>query len=221
MADEKKKDEGAKPAGGKSPAAPAGGKAPAGGAAKPAAGGAKPAAGAPAAPAAAPAAGAPAAVPTEKKPKPSARHMGSAKAARRKMRKKKSQIQARRKKEFTYRGHTMDELLKLPFADIIELLPARARRTYIRGLNTEQESFVRRLRASDGPVRTHRREIPIIPEFVGKTVHVHNGHEFQPVDIKPEMIGHALGEFALTRKSVKHSGLGVGATRSSKFMPLK
>jgi small subunit ribosomal protein S19 len=109
----------------------------------------------------------------------------------------------------------------LPFAEIIELLPARARRTYIRGLNSEQESFVRRLRASSEPVRTHRREIPILPEFVGKTVHVHNGKEFQPVDIKPEMIGHYLGEFALTRKSVRHSGLGVGATRSSKFMPLK
>ncbi|MBU0685700.1 MAG: 30S ribosomal protein S19 [Thermoplasmatota archaeon] len=137
------------------------------------------------------------------------------------MRKKKSQIQARRKKEFTYRGHTMEELLKLPFADIIELLPARARRTYIRGLNTEQEAFVRRLRVAGGPVRTHRREIPVLPEFVGKTVHVYNGKEFSPVDIKPEMIGHALGEFSMTRRSVRHSGLGVGATRSSKFMPLK
>ncbi|MCU0859821.1 MAG: 30S ribosomal protein S19 [Thermoplasmata archaeon] len=137
------------------------------------------------------------------------------------MRKKKSQIQARRKKEFTYRGHTMEELLKMPLAEIIELLPARARRTYIRGLNSEQESFIRRLRASEGPVRTHRREIPILPEFVGKTVNVYNGKEFSTVDIKPEMIGHALGEFAMTRKSVRHSGLGVGATRSSKFMPLK
>jgi small subunit ribosomal protein S19 len=222
MADEKKKDDG-KAAAGKAPAgkAPAGGKAPTGGkapAAAPAAGkGAAPAAGAPAA---APAAGAAPEV-KEKKLKPSARYGGSAKAARRKLRKKKSQIQARRKKEFTYRGHTMEELLKLPFAEIIELLPARARRTYIRGLNSEQESFVRRLRASVKAVRTHRREIPIIPEFVGKTVHVYNGKEFSPVEIKPEMIGHALGEFAMTRKSVKHSGLGVGATRSSKFMPLK
>jgi len=177
------------------------------------------------APAAAPAATAPAAAPAaaapEKKLKPSARHAGSAKAARRKLRKKRSQIQARRKKEFTYRGHTMEELLKMPFAEIIELLPARARRTYIRGLNPEQESFIRRLRKANGPVKTHRREIPIIPEFVGKTVSVHNGKEFVTVEIKPEMIGHYLGEFALTRKPVKHSGLGVGATRSSKFMPLK
>jgi small subunit ribosomal protein S19 len=220
MADEKKGVAAQKP-GAKAPADKAGAK-PATPGAKPAAGakpivGGKPAAGA--APVAAPVAG-PTPAP-EKKIKPSARHQGSAKAARRKMRKKKSQIQARRKKEFTYRGHTMDELLKLPFADIIELLPARARRTYIRGLNTEQEAFVRRLRASDRPVRTHRREIPVLPEFVGKTVHVYNGKEFSPVDIKAEMIGHALGEFAMTRKSVRHSGLGVGATRSSKFMPLK
>jgi len=211
MADEKKKDE--KPAAKPTEKTPAKGAAPAAGKAG----------AAPAAPAAAPAAGAPAAaVPTEKKIKPSARHVGSAKAARRKMRKKKSQIQARRKKEFTYRGHTLEELLKLPFADIIELLPARARRTYIRGLNTEQEAFVKRLRSANGrPVRTHRREIPIIPEFVGKTVNIYNGKEFQQLDIKAEMIGHALGEFAGTRKAVKHSGLGVGATRSSKFMPLK
>ena len=177
---------------------------------------------APAAAAPKAAAATPAAAPApEKKMKPSARHTGSAKAARRKLRKKKSQIGARRKKEFTYRGHTMEELLKMPFAEIIELLPARARRTYIRGLNSEQESFVRRLRGSEKPVKTHRREIPIIPEFVGKTVQLYNGKEFSPIDIKPEMIGHYLGEFAMTRKSVKHSGLGVGATRSSKFMPLK
>ncbi len=204
MAEDKKHD--AK-AGGKTPAAPA---------TAPKAG-ATPAA----APAATPAA-APAAAPVEeKKASKAPRFQGTAKAARRRMRKKKSQIQARRKKEFTYRGHTMEELLKMPLAEIIELLPARARRTYIRGLNSEQESFIRRLRASEGPVRTHRREIPILPEFVGKTVNVYNGKEFATVDIKPEMIGHALGEFAMTRKSVRHSGLGVGATRSSKFMPLK
>jgi small subunit ribosomal protein S19 len=180
-------------------------------------------------PAAAPAAAAPkaptpgagAAAPPAKKMKPSARHGGSAKAARRKLRKKKSQIQARRKKEFTYRGYTIEELQKMPLVDIIELLPARARRTYIRGLNEEQQTFVDKIRKADAPVRTHRREIPILPDFVGKTVLVHNGKEFSTVEIKPEMIGHALGEFALTRKIVAHSGLGVGATRSSKFMPLK
>ena len=159
--------------------------------------------------------------PKAKKVKLSARHGGTAKAARRRTRKKKSQIQARRKKEFTYRGFSMEELVKMPLADIIELLPARARRSYIRGMNQEQEAFLNRLRSTDAPLRTHRREIPVLPDFVGKTILVHNGKDFATVEIKPEMIGHALGEFASTRKIVRHSGLGVGATKSSKFMPLK
>ena len=57
--------------------------------------------------------------------------------------------------------------------------------------------------------------------MVGKVIFVHNGKEFVRVEIKPEMIGHRLGEFAKTRKFEKHSGPGVGATRSSKYVPLK
>jgi len=147
--------------------------------------------------------------------------MGSAKATRRKARKKASAIQARRKKEFLYRGFTMEELLKMSFEEILGLLPSRARRTYLRGLNREQQLLFDRLKTEDGPIRTHRRDLPIIPEFVGKTVSVYNGKEFKDVEIKPEMIGCFLGEFVLTRRAPQHSGPGVGATRSSKFMPLK
>ena len=146
---------------------------------------------------------------------------GSAKASRRKARKKASAIQARRKKEFLFRGNTMEELLAMPFDEVLELLPSRARRTFVRGLNYEQQLLVDKLKESDGPVRTHRRDIPIIPEFVGKIVSVYNGKEFKEFEIKPEMIGHFLGEFALTRRTPQHSGPGVGATKSSKFMPLK
>jgi len=70
-------------------------------------------------------------------------------------------------------------------------------------------------------LRTHRRDIVVLPEFVGKKVAIYNGKEYKVVEIIPEMIGHYLGEFALTRKFEKHSGPGVGATRSSKYMPLK
>jgi len=146
---------------------------------------------------------------------------GSAKASRRKARKKASAIQARRKKEFTYRGHTMEELLALPFDEMLGLLPSRARRTYEKGLNYEQQLLFDNLKEAEGVVRTHRRDVPIIPQFVGKTVAIYNGKEFKEVEIKPEMIGHFLGEFALTRKPPVHSGPGVGATKSSKFMPLK
>jgi len=147
---------------------------------------------------------------------------GSAKASRRKARKKASAIQARRKKEFTFRGFTMDELLAMPFDEMLELLPSRARRTFVKGLNYEQQTLFDKLKESDGTaVRTHRRDVPIIPQFVGKTVSIYNGKEFKDVEIKPEMIGHFLGEFVLTRKPPVHSGPGVGATKSSKFMPLK
>ncbi|MEA4977057.1 MAG: 30S ribosomal protein S19 [Methanomassiliicoccaceae archaeon] len=146
---------------------------------------------------------------------------GSAKASRRRTRKKASAIQSRRKKEFLYRGFTMDELVVMSFDEILGLLPSRARRTYLRGLNYEQQLLFDELTVAEKTIRTHRRDLPIIPQFVGKTVAVYNGKEFKEVEIKPEMIGHFLGEFVLNRKAPQHSGPGVGATRSSKFMPLK
>lgn len=147
---------------------------------------------------------------------------GGTKASRRKARKKKGAIQARRKKEFTYRGFTMEELLEMPFDELVSILPARMRRTFTRGLNEEQRVCFDKLKvAEDEVIRTHRRDIPIIPQFVGKRVAVYNGKEFREFEIKAEMIGHYLGEFALTRGEVRHSGPGVGATRSSKFLPLK
>src|SRR3990172_2767149 len=149
---------------------------------------------------------------------------GMAKAARGKLRKRGAGMEVRRRKEFTYRGYTLEEMKAMTVQEIIELLPAGSRRTYIRGLDEQQSTFVERFRAAawdTTALRTHCRDVPILPDFIGKKVAIHNGKEFQTVEIKPEMIGHYLGEFAMTRKPVKHSGPGVGATRSSKFMPLK
>src|SRR2546429_3093198 len=105
----------------------------------------------------------------------------------------------------------------------IALLPGRPCRSFISGLDDEFMTFVEKLRANgtDTAVRTHCRDVPILPDFIGKKVAIHNGKEFVTVEIKSEMIGHFIGEFAMTRKPVVHSGPGVGATRSSKFMPLK
>src|SRR3989337_122915 len=149
---------------------------------------------------------------------------GLAKAARRKVRKRAAGMEVRGRKELTYRGYAVEEMKARAVQEIIELLPARPRRTYIRGLDEQQSIFVERFRAAPwdtSALRTHCRDVPILPDFIGKKVAIHNGKEFQTVEIKPEMIGHYLGEFAMTRKPVKHSGPGVGATRSSKFMPLK
>ena len=144
------------------------------------------------------------------------------KAARRKARKKAGKIGARRKREFTYRGYTLEELQGMTLTEILPLLPARARRSFRRGLNKEQQRFIDRLKKGDKEVlKTHRREIIILPDFVGKKVAIYNGKEYKIIEIVPEMIGHYLGEFAITRRFEKHSGPGVGATRSSKYMPLK
>ncbi len=129
---------------------------------------------------------------------------------------------SRDKREFTYRGHTLDELKDMSLDELKEVLPARARRSLRRGLNKEEKRLLERIENKDKDVyRTHRREMIILPEFVGKKIAIHDGEKFKSVKIEPEMIGHYLGEFALTRKKVEHSGPGIGATRSSKYIPLK
>jgi len=153
------------------------------------------------------------------------------KASRRKARKRLSTTTGRVKKEFTYRGYSIEELRNLPLfppedepsaISIATVLSSRARRSMVRGFSEENEHFLSRVRRSNGrTVRTHRRDMPILPEFVGTTISVYSGQNFIPVEIKPEMIGHYLGEFAITRRGVAHSGPGVGATRSSKHVALK
>jgi small subunit ribosomal protein S19 len=150
-----------------------------------------------------------------------ARGTATAKSARRKARKLKGKIAAKRKKEFVYRGLTLEELQALPLEEFVDLLPARSRRSIDRGMLTKNERFFKHLERGDEVIKTHSREIVILPNMVGRKVAIHDGRAFQELTIAPEMIGHLIGEFSLTRKLVKHTGVGVGATRSSKFMPLK
>ncbi|MEF8784090.1 MAG: 30S ribosomal protein S19 [Haloarculaceae archaeon] len=129
--------------------------------------------------------------------------------------------------EFTYRGHTLDELQEMSIEEVAELLPARQRRTIKRGLSVEHEKLLEAAREADSeetannPIRTHLRDMPILPEMVGITFAVHTGQSFERVRVDPEMLGHYLGEFQLTRGTVEHGQAGIGATRSSKFVPLK
>jgi small subunit ribosomal protein S15e len=71
------------------------------------------------------------------------------------------------------------------------------------------------------PVRTHLRNMIIVPEMIGSLIGVYNGKTFNQVEIKPEMIGHYLAEFSISYKPVKHGRPGIGATHSSRFIPLK
>lgn len=128
-----------------------------------------------------------------------------------------------------YRGYTLDQLQSMSMDEFINLLPSRQRRSLHRGLTLEQRTLLEKMRkvkeimrkGKSEIVKTHVRDMIILPEMVGLTFLVHNGKEFVPVEIKPEMIGHYLGEFAITNKPVKHGTPGIGASRSSMYVPLK
>lgn len=118
------------------------------------------------------------------------------------------------KKEFTFRGKTLEELQDMSLEELRTLLPARARRTLKKGLTDQQKILLQNIRKTNN-VKTHCRDMIILPEMVDKIVRVYNGKDFVAVTIQPEMIGHRLGEFVLTRRKVQHSAPGIGATRSS------
>lgn len=147
----------------------------------------------------------------------------SAGAARRRARKAEKLVEARKRKEFTYRGLTLEELRALPFEEQLDHFPSRVRRTLSRGFTEGQAKLLERIRETQPgtPVKTHHREMPILPEMVGHVISLHAGKEFKTFQIQPEMIGHYFGEFALTRRFEVHGGVGVGATRGSKHLPLK
>jgi small subunit ribosomal protein S19 len=135
--------------------------------------------------------------------------------------KKKKRIEIRAKKEFTFRGLTLQELQAMTIDQFMDIAPARIRRSLRRGLAPEHLKVLKHLRGGRDKVRTHARDMPILPEMIGKVIVIYTGKDWRDVHISPEMVGHYLGEFAMTRHDVKHSGPGVGATRSSKFLPLK
>jgi small subunit ribosomal protein S19 len=132
-------------------------------------------------------------------------------------------------KEFTYRGYTLDKLQGISMDEFIKLLPSRQRRSLQRGLTTEQRILLKNIRIAKKvlteekkvTVKTHARDMVILPEMVGVTVQVHNGNSFIAVEIKPEMVSHYLGEFSVTNKPVKHGSPGIGASKSSMYVPLR
>ena len=122
--------------------------------------------------------------------------------------------------KFVFKGKTLEELKKMDLKEFAELLPSRQRRS-IKRMSEEKRKFLKKIESSEKPVRTHYRDIVIVPCMVGKKIAVYDGKEFKYVEILPEMLGHFLGEFAPTRKPVKHSAAGIGATRSTKFISVK
>lgn len=135
--------------------------------------------------------------------------------------KKQQKRMPRRREEFTYHGFRIEDLQAMSMTDLLPVMPSRARRKVLRGLSREEENLLSRFRNGDARIRTHLRSMVVFPEMVGREIEVYTGKEFQKVELQPESVFHYLGEFALTRKRVSHGSAGIGATRSSKFVPLK
>ena len=135
--------------------------------------------------------------------------------------KKTQKRMPRRREEFTYRGFKIDELKAMGMSELLPLMPARARRKVTRGLSRGEETLLAKIRGGDEKVRTHMRDMIVMPVMIGKTIEIYNGKEFLKVEFQPESIFHYLGEFALTRHRVTHGSAGIGATRGSKYVPLK
>ena len=57
--------------------------------------------------------------------------------------------------------------------------------------------------------------------MLGVTINVYSGKEFTPITLSAEMIGHYIGEYVITNRKVSHGAPGVGASRSSLYVPLK
>ena len=129
-------------------------------------------------------------------------------------------------KEFRYRGKTLEELNAMSTEALLELLPSRARRSLNRGVSEEKRKLLEDARAKkegklEGEIKTHARDMIVLPTMVGLTIGVHNGREFVNLEVKPEMIGRYLGEYVITNKKVVHGTPGIGASRSSLYVPLK
>ncbi len=124
-------------------------------------------------------------------------------------------------KEFLYRGKKIEELVKLSIEDFAKLLNARERRKIKRGFTEAEKTLLADIKEGGKNIKTHCRDMIIIPEMVGKAVKIHNGKEWVELRLEPEHLGHRLGEFALTRKELRHSSPGIGATRSSASLSVR
>ena len=133
-------------------------------------------------------------------------------------------------KKFTYRGNDLGKLLEMNMDEMSNQLRSRQRRRLKRKMGAKYGRFIKKLleikketQPGEKPaaVKTHLRDCIVLPTMIQSVINVHNGKGYNSIEVKPEMIGYYLGEFAMTYKKVSHGKPGVGATHSSKFVPIK
>ena len=133
-------------------------------------------------------------------------------------------------KKFSYRGNDLKKLIEMNMDEMSQQLRSRQRRKLRRKMGTKYARFINKLldakkhtAQGEKPVaiKTHLRDCIVLPSMVQSVINIHKGNGYSNVEVKPEMIGYYLGEFAITYKRVSHGKPGVGATHSSKFVPIK
>ena len=129
-------------------------------------------------------------------------------------------------KKFTFHGLSTEETESLTGEKLFDLLSSRARRSLKRGINDQKRKLIDEIKMKkagklNADIKTHLRDLIILPYMTGVSVNVFSGKEFVPIVITTEMIGHYLGEYVITNKRVSHGAPGVGASRSSLYVPLK
>ncbi len=129
-------------------------------------------------------------------------------------------------KEFLYRGLSKEDLESTSLEKLFQLFNSRQRRSLTRGITDGKIKLIEEIKAAKAgklktPIKTHLRDLIVLPYMVDVTVNVFSGKDFVPVIIKTEMVGHYLGEYVITNKRVSHGAPGVGASRSSLYVPLK
>ena len=126
---------------------------------------------------------------------------------------------------FEYKGKTLEELQNMDVREFAKYVTARQRRTILRQYDGIAK-FVQRCKKkleknANAKIRTQSRNMIIVPQMIGMTIHIYSGKVYTPIKITEEMLGHYFGEFVLTRRKVEHSAPGIGATRSSASLSVK
>ena len=96
-------------------------------------------------------------------------------------------------RKFTYRGVDLDQLLDMQSDNLMELVHARARRRFSRGLKRKPLALIKKLRKAkkEAPpmekpevVKTHLRNMIVVPEMIGSVIGVYNGKTFNQIEVK-------------------------------------
>jgi small subunit ribosomal protein S19 len=127
------------------------------------------------------------------------------------------------KKQFTFKGKTVDELKTLEVREFANYVKSRKKRTILRQFS-EIEKFItlaKKKISKNKKIKVHNRDLIVVPEMVGMKIQIYNGKEFVPIEVVGEMLGHKFGEFSLTRARIQHGKAGVGSTKGSKHKSKK